>query len=41
MSSAPVELRTAAVPPACDPYFSLSRGAPVTRTGRPTRAVCP
>ena len=36
-----VELRTAAVPPACDPYFSLSRGAPVTRTGRPTRAVCP
>lgn len=39
--SAPVEVRTAASPPACDPYFSLSRGVPVTRSGRPQRAVCP
>ena len=39
--SAPVEVRTAATPPACDPYFSLARGVPVTRSGRPTKAVCP
>lgn len=39
--SAPVEVHTAASPPACDPYFSLARGVPVTRSGRPTQAVCP
>ena len=39
--SAPVEVHTAASPPACDPYFSLARGVPVTRSGRPTQATCP
>ena len=39
--AAAVEVRTAASAPACDPYFSLARGVPVTRSGRSTQAVCP
>jgi len=36
-----LEARTAAAPPACDPYFSFSQGRPVTRDNRPSTQVCP
>ncbi len=40
-ASAVVEARTAATPPACDPYFSLMKDRPVDAQNRPTNAVCP
>lgn len=40
-ASALVEARTGPPAPPCDPYFSLSRNAPVTRNKQPTSKVCP
>lgn len=39
--SNPVTARTAATPPACDPYFSLTLGKPVTKKNVPTTKTCP
>ena len=39
--SAEVGVLTATTPPPCDPFFSLRKGTPVTRTNTPTEAVCP
>ena len=36
-----ITLRTAAQPPACDPYFSMFQGKPVDRNNQPTNVVCP
>jgi poly(3-hydroxybutyrate) depolymerase len=40
-ASAAVGTRTAALPPACDPYFSLAQNRPVGRDNKPTGQVCP
>lgn len=39
--SLPVTATTAAAPPACDPYFSFSKGVPVTRRNVATKKTCP
>lgn len=39
--SLPVSATTAAAPPACDPYFSFSKGVVVTRKNVPTKKTCP
>lgn len=39
--SNPVTAKTAAAPPACDPYFSLTLGKPVTKKNVPTTKTCP
>ncbi|MDR1349541.1 MAG: hypothetical protein LBJ59_01925 [Zoogloeaceae bacterium] len=40
-ASAILSATTAAQEPACDPYFSMQGGKPVTRDGAVTTAVCP
>ncbi|MDR2625866.1 MAG: hypothetical protein LBC37_05995 [Zoogloeaceae bacterium] len=40
-ASAILSVTTAAQEPACDPYFSMLAGKPVTQGGEPTTAVCP
>lgn len=37
----PVSVTTAPTPPACDPYFSLTKGRPVTRDNQPSDQTCP
>ena len=39
--SAEVAVLTAATPPPCDPFFSFRQGTPVTKSNKPTEAVCP
>ncbi|MDR0736197.1 MAG: hypothetical protein LBF51_05090 [Zoogloeaceae bacterium] len=40
-ASAILSVTTAAQEPACDPYFSMLSGKPVTQDGTPATAVCP
>ncbi|MDR3158193.1 MAG: hypothetical protein LBU11_04115 [Zoogloeaceae bacterium] len=40
-TSAILSVATAAQEPACDPYFSMLGGKPVTQGGEPATAVCP
>lgn len=40
-ASATVSAKTAATPPACDPYYSLLGNRPVTRQNKPTKTTCP
>jgi chitodextrinase len=40
-ASQTVTAKTPALPPACDPYFSLAKNKPVTRDNVPTTRTCP